>query len=124
MRRNSKTAEELIEGGVKDPRTLPGAIPHQLTEVMDQEKTALETMKLKPSDHMLLRMGIQGLQMIEPAPGIDALNIMAFMPKILKQQKSLVVLTPEQEAQQLQEAIALVEVRVVLKKDALIGGEK
>lgn len=120
----SNKAEQIIKDGVRDPRTLPGAIPHQLTEVEGQEKTALETMQLEPTDHMLLRMGIQGLQMIEAAPGMDALNLMAFMPKILKQQKSLVMLTPEQESQQLQEAIALVEIRVVLKKDALIGGEE
>ena len=117
-------AEQIIKDGVRDPRTLPGAIPHQLTEVEGQEKTALETMGLEPDDHMLLRLGIQGMQLIEAAPGTDALNIMALLPKILKQQNALLVLTPEQEAKTFQEAIALVEVRVVLKKDALKGGEE
>ena len=112
---------QLIDQGVADPRTLPGAIPHQLDDVSLEEASALTELGFVPDEFQTLRLPVQGVQLFQAAPGVDGLNVMAMLPKILKQQGALLVLTPEQEAKEFQEAIGLVEIRVVLRKEALIG---
>ncbi len=119
MRRNSKTAEQLVEGGVKDPRTLPGAIQFRLEDVSHEEATALESIGMVADQFQTLRLPIQGMQLFEAGPSLDGLHVSAVFPKVLKQQHSLVVLTPEQEAKAFQEAIGMVEIRIVFKKEAL-----
>jgi len=115
------SANQLLDQGVVDPRTLPGAIPHQLDDVSPEESSALIALNFVPDEFQTLRLPVQGVQLFQASPGVDGLNVMAMLPKILKQQRAMLVLTPEQEAKEFQEAIGLVEIRLVLRKEALIG---
>ena len=118
------SAQNLVDQGVVDPRTLPGAIPHSLDDVSLEEAGALQALEMEPDDFQTLRLPIQGLQLFQAGPGVDGLNVMAMLPKILKQQRAMLVLTPEQEAKEFQDAIGLVEIRLVLRKTALIGEDE
>ncbi len=111
------TVDDLLSQGVSDPRKF--VIPHKIENVSDEEATALVAANAIPEDFQTLRLPIQGLQLFQAGPNVDGINVSALFPKILKQQHSLVVLTPEQEAQMLQAAIGMVEIRFVLKKEAL-----
>jgi len=118
-----RKAEQLVGEGVPDPRMLPGAVAYSLEAVSTEEGRALAREGERPEDYQVLRISPQGLQLIAgPTPEIDGLQLRALFPKILKQQRSLIVLTPEQEAQGFQDALgpaAIVEIRLVFQRTAL-----
>lgn len=122
MPRRKQTAEQLVGEGVPDPRLLPSAIQYALEEVSASEGVVLVNAGVVPTDYQVLRFGAQGLQLFEAAPNVDGLQLRALFPKVLKMQHSLLSRTPEQEAQDFQDAISpagIIEIRIVIKKDAL-----
>ncbi len=128
MSRHKQTADQLIGGGVADPRLLPTAIEHAIEDVSIEEGLVLVNNGVLPTDYQVLRFGAQGLQLFEAAPNVDGLQLRALFPKVLKMQHSLLVRTPAQEAEDFQAAMApgggLIEIRIVFKKDALHQGDK